>query len=198
MSCPGCGAAMRLDERRACLVCDFCGQIHFPDSDAEGVQVLHEVSELGCPVCRERLMHAAVAGQRLFYCLTCRGLLIAMPVFAGLVRELRLRRGDQEGILQQPFEPHDPGRGLLCPKCGREMDSHPYYGSGGVVIDNCPECYWNWLDHGELRRIVSTGPKPEEPPPVAGSGEEDCTEEVGGSLSRLLGITPIGRWFSQR
>jgi Zn-finger nucleic acid-binding protein len=35
------------------------------------------------------------------------------------------------------------------------MLTHPYYGPGNVVIDNCAECDAIWLDFGELKQIVS-------------------------------------------
>jgi Zn-finger nucleic acid-binding protein len=35
------------------------------------------------------------------------------------------------------------------------MHTHPYAGGGNIVIDNCPVCAVNWLDHGELRRVVA-------------------------------------------
>jgi Zn-finger nucleic acid-binding protein len=34
------------------------------------------------------------------------------------------------------------------------MDTHPYGGPGNVIIDTCENCSVNWLDHGELQRIV--------------------------------------------
>jgi Zn-finger nucleic acid-binding protein len=34
------------------------------------------------------------------------------------------------------------------------MDTHLYGGGGNVVIDDCERCGLNWLDHGELDRIV--------------------------------------------
>jgi Zn-finger nucleic acid-binding protein len=34
------------------------------------------------------------------------------------------------------------------------MDTHYYGGPGNVVIDDCSRCFLNWLDHGELMRIV--------------------------------------------
>jgi Zn-finger nucleic acid-binding protein len=34
------------------------------------------------------------------------------------------------------------------------MDTHPYLGPGHIVIDSCSECGLNWLDSGELMRIV--------------------------------------------
>ena len=34
------------------------------------------------------------------------------------------------------------------------MDTHFYNGPGNVIIDDCDQCELNWLDHGELMRIV--------------------------------------------
>jgi Zn-finger nucleic acid-binding protein len=35
------------------------------------------------------------------------------------------------------------------------MDVHPYYGPGNAVIDTCGRCALIWLDHGELKVIVT-------------------------------------------
>jgi Zn-finger nucleic acid-binding protein len=34
------------------------------------------------------------------------------------------------------------------------MDTHLYGGGGNVIIDDCENCDLNWLDYGELDRIV--------------------------------------------
>jgi len=34
------------------------------------------------------------------------------------------------------------------------MDTHYYAGPGNVIIDDCSQCFLNWLDHGELMRVV--------------------------------------------
>ena len=169
---------MRLDDERVCLVCDFCGRLEFTGPDADGVQLVQEPAGLSCPVCTEPMLHASVASQRLIHCPRCRGLLVAMPVFADLVRDLKARRPVYEGAPSAPRTGPDTHRRLLCPKCRREMDAHPYYGSGGAIIDNCPDCYWNWVDHGELARIVVAGPQPPQqpsviPPPVHLTEEEE-------------------------
>jgi Zn-finger nucleic acid-binding protein len=44
-------------------------------------------------------------------------------------------------------------RETACPRCERMMETHPYYGPGNVVIDNCPRCSLVWLDYGELAAI---------------------------------------------
>ena len=34
------------------------------------------------------------------------------------------------------------------------MDTHPYAGPCNVIIDTSENCELNWLDYGELQRIV--------------------------------------------
>jgi Zn-finger nucleic acid-binding protein len=34
------------------------------------------------------------------------------------------------------------------------MITHRYGGPGNVIIDSCERCQANWLDYGELARIV--------------------------------------------
>jgi Zn-finger nucleic acid-binding protein len=35
------------------------------------------------------------------------------------------------------------------------MEHHPYGGGGNVFLDTCESCSVNWLDRGELQRIVA-------------------------------------------
>jgi hypothetical protein len=50
------------------------------------------------------------------------------------------------------------------------MSTHPYFGPGNVVIDNCEACELAWLDFGELAQIVDAPGKDRGtrgmPPPV--------------------------------
>jgi Zn-finger nucleic acid-binding protein len=34
------------------------------------------------------------------------------------------------------------------------MDTHFYEGPGNIIIDDCSRCFLNWLDQGELMRVV--------------------------------------------
>ena len=34
------------------------------------------------------------------------------------------------------------------------METHFYNGPGNVIIDDCEHCELNWLDTGELMRVV--------------------------------------------
>ncbi len=153
MNCPNCGAPMRLKPDQECLVCDYCGSAHFPETNADGVRVLGEVSSLNCPICAVPLVHASIARERILYCGRCRGMLVGMEPFLAIVHNLRAR-GEvvAEGAHQPDWSEME--RRIRCPQCGQEMDTHLYGGGGNVVMEDCERCEFNWLDHGELERIV--------------------------------------------
>ena len=152
MNCPSCGATMRLKADQECFQCDYCGNIHVPDKNAEGIRVFDEPSSLACPVCATALVQAS-AGTRILYCKQCHGMLISMDVFPAVVQDLKIHR-ETTAYLAQPFDPRDLDRRINCPQCGRQMDTHLYGGGGNVVVDDCEPCSLIWLDYGELDRIV--------------------------------------------
>ena len=154
MTCQSCGAAMRLEEGKDYLVCEFCKAIFIPEPNADGVRLLEETASLNCPVCRVPLVQAAAGPVRLLCCERCRGLLVSMDMFVGLVQHLRAQPDRPSGEPKQP-DPRDLERRIRCPQCGETLDTHFYAGPGNVVIDNCARCRLNWLDHSELSRIVS-------------------------------------------
>ena len=149
---------MRLKEGAEFFNCEFCGNIHFPEPNADGVRVLGEPASEDCPVCSVlfsgiHLVHAAVAGLRIRYCSRCRGMLIAMETFVEIVQVLRARREGSADTAQQP-DWKDLERHVRCPQCREDMDTHPYGGPGNIILDSCERCEHNWLDYGELQRIV--------------------------------------------
>jgi Zn-finger nucleic acid-binding protein len=151
MICPGCGAPMRLDSDT--FRCEYCRSTYRPEKNEEGIRELGEKSPLSCPVCALPLEEATLADRRVLYCEQCRGTLIAMKEFVILVEELRGRR-DGGGSIQSPPDRSGLERRLACPKCRRPMDTHFYEGPGNIIIDDCSHCFLNWLDQGELMRIV--------------------------------------------
>jgi Zn-finger nucleic acid-binding protein len=153
MTCPACGAAMHVATGKDYLVCDYCGTTHFPDPNPDGVRVLGEATVSPCPRCKPTLVTGTIAGAHILYCNQCHGLLISMGDFMAVVEELRSRHTQSEYAGQQP-DWSDLDRHTNCPKCGRQMDTHPYCGPGNVIIDTCENCSVNWLDYGELQRIV--------------------------------------------
>ena len=144
---------MRLEDGRDTLVCDYCGQVHVPEANDEGVRILGEPSALECPVCAVPLVPASMARHRILYCTHCRGSLIPMGEFEALIGDLR---AEARGAVATPHAPaaHELERRLRCPQCHEAMDTHFYCGPGNIVIDDCSRCELNWLDDGELRSIA--------------------------------------------
>ena len=144
---------MTLKESQDFLVCDYCGTMHFPDPNADGIRVLEQESPLACPICVQPLIHAAAGGERILYCGRCHGILVSMDVFLAVIQDLRSRH-EANGTVFQPPDWRDLDRRIKCPQCGQTMDTHAYGGPGNVIIDDCETCSLNWLDYGELQRIV--------------------------------------------
>lgn len=144
---------MRLKDDADYLICDYCETPHFPDPNADGVRVLGIPAEIACPLCTISLTNASVARERIFYCERCRGMLIAMGAFVEIVADLRSRRENTVDAAHPP-DWRDLDRRIRCPKCSTVMDTHPYCGPGNIIIDSCENCAQNWLDYGELDRVV--------------------------------------------
>ncbi|MGD0732723.1 MAG: zf-TFIIB domain-containing protein [Terracidiphilus sp.] len=158
MNCPSCGAPMRLKPDEDSLTCDYCRSVYFPEKNDDGVRVLGEVSDQACPLCKIPLTQAAIVKMRILYCTGCRGMLISMPTFEGIVEEMRAIGG---GMVVQPVaDKGDLQRRVDCPHCHKRMDTHFYAGPGNVVVDSCSDCSLIWLDRGELMHIAHA---PDEP-----------------------------------
>ncbi|HUI55303.1 MAG TPA: zf-TFIIB domain-containing protein [Bryobacteraceae bacterium] len=153
MNCQSCGAPMRLAADRDCFICDYCKSVYLPEVNDDGVRVLHEPSELSCPICAVPLVHASVTGERILYCTQCRGMLIQMDVFLSLIDELP-KQNDGHPVIPHAPDPRDLERHIDCPECHHRMDTHYYAGPGNVILDDCSRCSWNWLDYGELMKIA--------------------------------------------
>lgn len=153
MDCPNCGAKMQLDKGMNSWSCDYCKSVLYCEPNEEGVRVLAETSAFACPVCAVPLAQAAIDGHPMFHCMRCRGSLIAVPVFITLLDELRAKQGGAWSI-SRPADAKELERQIRCPQCGGAMDAHFYGGPGNVVIDDCTRCELNWLDKGELARMV--------------------------------------------
>jgi len=182
MNCPSCGAPLRLTPDEETYQCEYCRGIYKPPADEEGVSVLGEPSAWSCPVCNASLVQAAIAETRIQYCTTCKGMLVPMAAFVQLVDALRSRR--IEGVVQAPADATNLSRKAECPCCHTPMDAHPYAGPGNVVIDTCENCQVNWLDHGELLRIVHA---PDSRRPESAPGWVDDYDTAGALAGDALG-----------
>jgi Zn-finger nucleic acid-binding protein len=153
MTCPNCGAPLCLNPESDYLNCEYCRNLYRPPANDQGVRVLDEPSGIGCPACGGSLVHAAIEGQRCHFCQSCRGLLFPMDTFVPAIAHLRAHRETPAAVQPRP-DPSELTRHLDCPRCGGSMDTHYYGGPGNIVIDDCCRCRLNWLDGGELTRIV--------------------------------------------
>jgi Zn-finger nucleic acid-binding protein len=152
MNCPNCGAPLHVTESDDSLRCPYCRSVYTPEQGDAGVRLLGEQSFLACPVCAVPLEHAALAGHILEYCTKCEGMLVSMHDFVALIDQLHSVRRGPAGAPSPDRSAFD--RHLACPQCQRPMDTHLYEGPGNIVIDDCSYCFLNWLDKGELMRVV--------------------------------------------
>ena len=153
MNCPSCGAPLRLTENDESLRCEYCRGVYTPPPNEEGVRLLGEASLLACPVCAAPLEQAALAGHRIQYCTGCQGMLVSMNDFVALIGELRSKH-PSSGSVQTAADREGLQRRINCPQCHQQMDTHFYEGPGNIIIDDCSRCFLNWLDKGELMRVV--------------------------------------------
>ena len=152
MNCPSCGAPLRLEGHEEGLACDYCKSVYYAEKNDEGVRVLSDAAEECCPVCAIPLRHAIFGRERVRYCTRCRGMLIPMGTFLILIQQLK---GQALGTVRpEPPNPRELERRIRCPQCHQPMDTHYYGGPGNIVIDDCSPCFLNWLEDGELMRIV--------------------------------------------
>ena len=134
------------------FLCEYCGSLAFPRPSPDGVVALGEKGAVDCPVCSTTLVKGTVAEVRVLHCARCRGILAGRDAFSTIVRYLRAQASGEPDPVR-PLNRDDLTREIACPYCGQTMDTHPYYGPGNVVIDNCGHCDVIWLDCGELATI---------------------------------------------
>ena len=154
MDCENSGAPMLVVSGRDHLGCEYCSSVYFPKESRDGVKILGETSEFNCPVCSMPLVSASVAEVMVRSCSRCRGLLAGVGDFSLIVKYLRDHVVGIEEYRHRPLERKELDRDVRCPKCRREMNTHPYYGPGNIDVDNCMNCELIWLDYGELRKIT--------------------------------------------
>jgi Zn-finger nucleic acid-binding protein len=155
MNCRNCGAAMELIAARRYFFCCHCGSFHFPEALDEGVRVIErDPGGAACGICKRPLATAVLDDRfEARYCETCRGVLLPRARFVELI-DARRAGATKPAVAPAPIEPRELQRSIQCPKCTRDMSTHPYYGPGNVVIDTCDRCDVVWLDFRELTQIV--------------------------------------------
>ena len=144
---------MRLDAGTQSLHCDFCGTVRIPNPNRDGVRV-GPAASAACSICSVALHEAELGHQTVLYCPQCGGVLVPMDSFLPLIAALREGR-ESSTLPSRPIPPGALERKVRCPTCSEQMHTHAYGGPGAIVIDTCEQCLVNWLDRGEISRVVA-------------------------------------------
>ena len=116
MLCASCGACMRLDTGRGLLTCPYCGREEPPPAGEEPIEVLGKATDRLCPACQSPLSEGRIASHELLYCNRCRGMLIGMDSFLGVIETLRDLRLRPARVLA-PRDEAEASRSYPCPVC---------------------------------------------------------------------------------
>ncbi len=153
MNCQNCAAPLDVVLGQDYARCSYCGTFTFFDEPVPVETLESDSARHPCPLCGVPMVRAQIARWRMWHCLACRGLLVAQGDFRAMLAYKRARAtGPPSASL--PFDPALLERVIHCPVCQGRMDTHPYYGPGRFVIDNCHVCGVVWLDYGELRKAI--------------------------------------------
>jgi Zn-finger nucleic acid-binding protein len=194
---------MELVESRRYFRCQHCGAFHFPESiEAGGIRIVgHLPDGPKCPVCATTMAHALLdESHPVQFCAKCRGVLLPRQTFAGVIAKRRAWATSPPAE-PVPLDPEDLRRVLRCPRCGGRFDTHPNYGPGNVVIDNCVPCDLIWLDFGEMdvmvdapgrdrgsRDVPRIDPAPLDPKSVEERDEGESPDPLSFLLDFVLGF----------
>lgn len=153
MNCMNCGAPMSLLLNKQQFKCEYCFSTYFPDKNEDGIRILDEESETGCPVCNIPLVYGYIDSVQTRYCVSCRGILIDQEVFLFVIDNMRAK-STKPTIQPPPVNLQELNRRIKCPRCGHSMSTHFYGGPGNLVVDNCVNCSILWLDNNEFNRVI--------------------------------------------
>ncbi|MBL8817769.1 MAG: zf-TFIIB domain-containing protein [Planctomyces sp.] len=156
VNCPSCGGVVENVDGRGYHQCSYCQSLVFSNENplsVDRITTLGKEMPAPCPCCQLPLQQGELDNRPVLYCGNCYGVMIRTEHFGAALRERRSRRSSADAEDPKPIDLKQYERILKCPNCSRNMDVHPYYGPGNVVIDSCGHCSLIWLDHGELTRL---------------------------------------------
>lgn len=157
MNCGTCSSVMLPVYGQSHHHCYSCNTYSFPASINETVEAIAPTgkkTDFQCPRCAIALEVGTLAGKaQVCFCENCRGYVIDNDTFGDVAQALRANYTGADDK-PTPIDPNQLEVSQNCPACFGKMEAHPYYGPGSVVIDSCSHCKLNWMDHGELGRII--------------------------------------------
>jgi Zn-finger nucleic acid-binding protein len=172
LSCPGCGAAAAADATScrycdsvlttvACPVCfaaTFKGSRFCPHCGTAAAREPLERAPLPCPVCRDGLRALRLGDATLRECPGCGGLWLDAESFERICADREEQASALGAVaalaLPERGPPADVVRYRPCPGCRKMMNRVNFARISGIVLDVC-KTHGVWLDHGELRRVVT-------------------------------------------
>ena len=161
ISCRKCGGIANPVAGQEYHRCRFCHSlIQLAEVSVDRILPTGVTLDSECPCCLHLLQTGLIEGRRGLYCGRCFGMLLRHEDFGGIIQERQARRAGIEPAEPRPIDPEAFQRRLNCPSCREQMDVHPYYGPGNIVIDTCAPCGLMWLDHGELTRVEQASRTP--------------------------------------
>ncbi|MEM7812467.1 MAG: zf-TFIIB domain-containing protein [Planctomycetota bacterium] len=156
MNCSNCGGPLKANGLHEALSCPYCATRQLLATVAtdgpDGLALGGMPTDAPCPSGCGTLTGGMIDGLPVRGCETCGGFALDRGAFAQLVygRRAGFDRGD---VTPRPLDPETLREERRCPDCGDRFETHPYYGPGNAVIDNCHTCGLTWLDRGELAVI---------------------------------------------
>lgn len=184
ISCQKCGGVADVVAGQEYHRCEFCTSlIRLCEVSVDRILPTGAIVESCCPSCSQSLETGLIEGRRAMYCTSCFGVLVRYTDFGGIVHSRQAKRVGVEPAEPKPIDPAAFQRHLKCPSCSTQMEVHPYYGPGNIVVDTCHECGFVWLDHGELTRVEkASGVR--SATPFASSGDGTMISGPGSTSSR--------------
>lgn len=135
------------------MTCESCvHQVTIQNED--GISLTGKELDFFCPVCFDQhLQVATLKSSQVCACSCCLGFLIDSISLGSLIGILRAeyKGADDKPVMMDRTELESK---FNCPACFDPMYTHPYHGPGNVVLNSCSQCQLNWLDAGELSKIV--------------------------------------------
>ena len=163
MNCLSCDGVLEEVYGQSHHWCRSCDLYKFPAALGEGqipITPGGEITSFQCPKCEVSLEVGSITDSvQVCFCNNCRGFVTSSQSLGQVISQMRSAYQGPDDR-PQPLDPRELEIYDACPACREMMDSHPYYGSGNLVLNTFNRCQLAWLDYGELAKIIrAPGPR---------------------------------------